>query len=428
MNINVYTEKEDRPINGTPRRCAIKSQQMPSENVQKFIDEFQQCLANGTFVKLTLANYKGLEPGLQKLSLRPVETKKGPRLIKQSRYADRETAANMTFAEAVADAAQMLDGGFRSGHLFTAAADLQLTIGKRSDRLTRGKPSFSTAAEMSHDRQKSYIVNRDSYYLKALNITNDAGEVRSQAGDKWRQINKFIETIDGLFENSPAKDKTSLTIVDMGSGKGYLTFAVHDHFRNTRKLNVDVIGIEARQHLAAACSDIAAAGESDGLTFIAGTIENAPVADIDILIALHACDTATDDALYRGISSQAELIIAAPCCHRELRRQMKAPALLRNILKHPTMSERMAEMLTDGMRSLLLESVGYSTKVFEFISPEHTPKNNMIAATKRRHRSSAAAIRDEIERLKAEFGIEHQRLDELLRANAEPLTTTAEQV
>ena len=136
--------------------------------------------------------------------------------------------------------------------------------------------------------------------------------------------------------------------------------------------------------------------------------------DIDILIALHACDTATDDALYKGISAKASIIIAAPCCHHEVKAQMRSPELLAGILKHPVMHERMAETITDGLRSLLLEREGYKTKLFEFVSTEHTPKNNMLVASRVKERSDKATIDHQIEALKYQFGIRSQRLDSLL--------------
>ena len=160
---------------------------------------------------------------------------------------------------------------------------------------------------------------------------------------------------------------------------------------------------------------IADASQFDGLNFVVGTIGEYDVGDVNILIALHACNTATDDAIYKGITAQADLIVMAPCCHQEIRPQIKPPEMFRDILKHGVMLERTAETITDGLRSLLLERSGYSTKLFEFVSTEHTPKNNMLVGTRlkesRRHQNH---LTDQIDEIKAFYGIQEHHLERLL--------------
>jgi len=175
-----------------------------------------------------------------------------------------------------------------------------------------------------------------------------------------------------------------------------------------------VTGIETRGDLVDLCNQIARAGGFDGLKFVQGSIADFKPGEVDILIALHACDSATDDALYKGITSHASIIVAAPCCHKEVKKQMRSPEILSGILKHPVMLERTAETLTDGIRSMLLEANGYKTKLFEFISTEHTPKNNMIVAT-RSAAKGADQIETRIDEIRNTFGIEHQHLADLLK-------------
>jgi hypothetical protein len=158
------------------------------------------------------------------------------------------------------------------------------------------------------------------------------------------------------------------------------------------------------------CNEVARRGDFDGLRFEQSDIESFDSGEVDVLIALHACDTATDDAIFKGITHKASIIIASPCCHKEIRGQMKPPDVLRDILKHGTMLEREAETITDGLRSMLLERSGYATKVFEFVPTSHTPKNNMIAATLSSRSPSASDIQDRIEAVKAFYGITEQRL------------------
>jgi hypothetical protein len=261
---------------------------------------------------------------------------------------------------------------------------------------------------------KKAQIDAGSFYLRTLGITTDQGEIRSQQQDKWRQINKFVEVLASLFDKSELRERTELKIVDMGSGKGYLTFAAYDYFQNTRGISTTVTGVEARQDLVGLCNDIARAAEFDGLTFVDGTIDSFDIGGADILIALHACNTATDDAIYKGIAANADLIVAAPCCHQEIRPQIKPPPMFRDILKHGVMLERVAETVTDGLRSLLLERSGYATKLFEFVSVEHTPKNNMLVGTRLAKPPSPDRFDDEVRSVKEFYGIEHQRLETLL--------------
>jgi hypothetical protein len=388
-----------------------------SDAAAEFIDELRRSLAANKFVKLTLSNYKGTEPHLQKVAVRLIETKKGRRLFFQYRYDTRDISKNYGVTEGVRMIRDLVTTGFRSGHLFTTSKDLQLTVGKRSSRLITGKPTIEKATATVHDREKTTLVDPNAFYLKALGITTDNGEIRAQQQNKWRQINKYVEILASLYDKSSLKDRTELSIVDMGSGKGYLTFAAYDYFANGRGLQVAMTGVETRMELVDLCNQIAAAAGFEGLKFVNGTIERFEPGKVDILIALHACDTATDDALFKGITAGAELIVAAPCCHKEIRPQMSAPEFLKGVLKHGVMSERTAETVTDGLRALLLEENGYRTKVFEFVSSEHTPKNNMITAVRDGGRPHTLEFTKQIDELLDAFSISHQRLHSLLKKN-----------
>ncbi len=387
-----------------------------ADDITKFIAEVKRSLTGKTFVKLTLSNYKGSEARLQKVAVRPIETKKGGRLLFQFRYETRDVVKNYDPHESVRAIGSLLDSGFRSGHLFTTAKDFQLTIGKKSSKLFSGKPTFTTTPDTGHDHSKKTHIDPNAFYLKALGIATDAGEIRAQQQDKWRQINKYLELLSDLVDKSPLKDKRDLRIVDMGSGKGYLTFAAYDYFANTRGLRVTMTGVDTKSEIVEMCDQLARSGEFEGLNFVVGSIADFDVGNVDILMALHACDTATDDALFKGIKGQAAIIVAAPCCHKEIRRQITPPELLRDILKHGSMLEREAETITDGLRTMLLEWSGYSTKIIEFVPTEHTPKNNMIAATRNPAARTAEAerLREQIAAVKEFYGISEQRLENLL--------------
>ncbi|HEX6126895.1 MAG TPA: SAM-dependent methyltransferase [Pyrinomonadaceae bacterium] len=392
-----------------------------SDAPEQFSEDLRRSLSANEFVKLTLSNYKGPEPHLQKVAVRMIETKQGRKLSFQNSYERQQTVKNFGVEEGIARVTDLLSSGFRSAHLFTVSHDIQLTIGKKSSRIIKGKPTFTRLPSTSHDRPKTTLIDPGSYYLRALGITMDDGRVRSQQRDKWRQITRYVEILRDLFETSRIKDAKKLTILDMGSGKGYLTFAAYDYFANVCGLDVSMTGVDSRPELIALCNQIADASEFTGLRFIAGDILDFAVERIDILIALHACDTATDDALYKGIRASAEIIVAAPCCHKEVRSQMAAPDFLQGVLKHGVISERTAETVTDGLRSLLLEESGYRSKVFEFVPSEHTPKNNMIAAVRDDRKPDRGAIAKQIAELLSAFSIAHQHLHSLLEENGREL-------
>jgi hypothetical protein len=385
------------------------------ENVEKFISEFAKSLQKQTFVKLTLGNYKGSDEHLQKILVRLVETKKGTRLFFLYRYDTRDTAKNYDFNNGVKILRTILGNDFFAGHLFTTSNDFQLDIGKKGkSRLNVAKPTFKTKPNVSHNHQKKRFVQVESFYLQALGITTDTGEIRDKQQDKWKQINKFVETLAKLFENSRLKTHQKLNIVDMGSGKGYLTFATYDYFKNILGLEVKVTGVDTKSELVGLCNDIAKTCEFNDLQFVNGWIGNYDLPETNILIALHACNTATDDAIFKGIKANADLIVVAPCCHQEIRPQITAPEMFSGILRHGVMLERTAETITDGLRSLLLEKSGYSTKLFEFIATEHTPKNNMLVGTRGENKGVTEKVSAQIKQIKEFYGIREQRLEKLL--------------
>jgi SAM-dependent methyltransferase len=386
-----------------------------TENVEKFIAEFARSLQEETFVKMTLGNYRGNDPHLQKLLIRLVETKRGTRLFFLFRQDTRDTAKNLAFEDGIEKIKSVLGKEFYSGHLFTLKNDLQLEIGKKGkSRLNIAKPTFKNKPEIAHDREKQTLVNQNSFYLKALGITTDKGEIRDKQHDKWRQINKFVEILGNLIDKSPLAQRKELNIVDMGSGKGYLTFAAYDYFKNTRNIDVKITGVDTKAELVSIDNDIAQASEFENLKFVHDWIGDYNLQNIDVLIALHACNTATDDAIFKGIRAKADLIVAAPCCHQEIRPQMKAPEFLSGIFRHGVMLEREAETITDGLRSLLMEKNGYSTKIFEFISTEHTPKNNMLVGTRHEKTIDKGKADEQIKSIKNFYGIKEQRLETLL--------------
>ena len=393
---------------------------MTGNHQEQFIEALSSSLDESSFVKLSLGKYRGEDANLQKILIRLIQTKKGTRLFFLYRYNTRDMVKNYSFDEGVQLVREMLGVSFMSAHLFTLQQDVQIEFGKKSkSRLNASKPTFTAPPSITHNREKRWQIEpQNNFYLRALGITDDRGEVRERMGDKWKQINKFIEIIGKLFDSSTLSGKQDIQIVDMGAGKGYLTFATYDYFNNVRGIKARVTGVDAREELVGLCNDISRAAAYDGLEFQRGFIRDTEVRDVDILIALHACNTATDEAIYKGIAADASIIICAPCCHQQLRPQMVAPEVLQGVLRYGILLEREAEIATDGLRALLLEQHGYATKVFEFISTEHTQKNTMIVGVRHGQASNKEALARQIAELKNFYGVKEHHLETLLISDA----------
>ncbi len=217
----------------------------------------------------------------------------------------------------------------------------------------------------------------------SLGITDQQQRLIPAMSRKWKQINKFVEVFSHALEQASVVKKEAIQVVDFGSGKGYLTFALHDYLRHTLHNSSVVTGVELRPALADLCNETVAKLEHEGLRFVCGDVKTHAPEHTDVMIALHACDTATDYAINYGIRTQASIIMCSPCCHKEIRPQLHSPDVLAPMLQYGVHLGQQAEMVTDSLRALLLEAHGYSTKVFEFISLEHTNKNKMILAVKR---------------------------------------------
>jgi hypothetical protein len=231
---------------------------------------------------------------------------------------------------------------------------------------------------------------------------------------KWKQINKFIEVFQRAFVASPLKELQAVHVVDFGSGKGYLTFAIHDFLRNSRQLEAEVTGVELRDELVTLCNGAATRLGLDGLAFRQGDVRHYTPPALDVMIALHACDTATDYAIHMGIRCEASIIMCAPCCHKQVRPQIHNPQVLNPMLQYGVHLGQEAEMVTDALRALLLEAHGYDTQVFEFVSLEHTSKNKMILAVKRAQPGDPQQVLEQIAGIKKFYGIQQQCLESLL--------------
>ena len=382
----------------------------------RFLQKLAAAWHAQTLVKLTLSQPRGGDAGLRNVYGRAVELREGRRLSLVWRYATRDVTKNLPLEEALDLLGNALGGEWERAHLFTTTGDCQL----RCDASGRGtlkasRPAFAVAPPPEHDREKvTSLAVAEAGWLRALGVTNAAGEARPGMAPKLRQIQRFVELFGHLLRDSILPEHASLRVVDMGAGKGYLTFAVAEFLRS-REMEAEIIGVEARAELVELTNRVAREHGFPGLKFVQGTIADfTPPQPLDILIALHACDTATDDALAQAVKAGAALILAAPCCHQEVRAQLQPPPVLREVLRHGILAEREAEIVTDGLRALLLEMHGYRASVFEFISPEDTSKNLMLAAQRRAQPVDVAPLREQWRALMNFYGLREQRLATLL--------------
>ena len=377
------------------------------------------------FSKLVLGKPLAAAGDLVRVTVRPIALKGEARLSFVYTHATRDVTKNLTPTEGQAALHELLTQRLANAHLHTDDEEVQLLTSKRGKRtLLRHKTTNSTEARATHDREKHRYVDQNQPFLTALGVTNEQHQIVPAMARKWKQINKFVEVLDHALASTALKDAASIDVVDFGSGKGYLTFATHDHLHRTLGLPARVAGVELREDMVALCNDAVQRLGVDGLRFEQGDVRSVVPPKIDIMIALHACDTATDHAIHTGVRAGAAIIMCSPCCHKQLRPQLLSPHPLRPILKHGVHLGQQAEMLTDGLRALLLEACGYETQVFEFVSLEHTNKNKMILAVKRALPSSDAdAVWGQIADIKAFYGIRDQCLEQLLRG--EPVTMPA---
>ena len=366
----------------------------------------REAVLGGSLVKLTLGKPAGADPTLANLFVRPVALKSGPRFAFVWRHATKDITKNHGAEEALLLLEPMIGSDFLDAHLFTTSRSAQLETGPGKSRLRVKAIGGPPGPSSGNDRRKIRAIDPGAPWLRALGVTDGNGKPVAAMADKFRQIEKFAELLWHLLKEAPLPGDRRLRVYDMGCGKGYLTFAASELLGD----RAEVCGVEARADLVDFCGRVATEqGFGGRLSFRRGSIADTTVVSADIMIALHACDTATDDALAKGISAGAALLVVAPCCQKEIRPQLVSPPILSAALRHGIFEERHAEFATDALRALLLEWAGYKTRVIEFISTEHTAKNIMITAVRGRPQGDPSAA-DRIRELAGFYGIRRQAL------------------
>lgn len=390
------------------------------QNVIQFLSIFSESFENNIISKITISfkNKKISESiingEIKAIYIKPFVSKNEKKLSLVFRYPTKDVAKSFGFSEAKDLIAELMGIQFLQADLFLKNASYHLIFDKKGkSKLVKKELNAERAVAETHNKIKNRIVE-DAPFLRLLGVFSNEGKLKSDKQDKFVQINKYLEFFSQSIASSELKDDFS--VIDMGSGKGYLTFAMYDYLTRILGKKAAVKGIEYRQDMVDLCNNLAQKADFVGLSFVQGTIENAETQGDNVLIALHACDTATDEAIFKGINANAKIIMVAPCCHKQIRKQINPQDELRLLAKFGILEERLSESLTDLIRALILEAYGYQTKVFEFINSEHTPKNLMISAVyKGIDEKRKIEKLNEVMALKSRFGIEFHYLEKLLK-------------
>ena len=291
---------------------------------EEYISLVKKSLADNTFIKLSLANYKGTIEGLKNCYIKKIKIKEDDKLSFTYRYQTKDIVKNFHLEEGINLVMEFIENGeFRHSSLFTLDFDAVFEyVNNDKTIIKKNNPTHNQLLSSDHNIQKKrLIIAEGKSYLHLLKITDEKGNVINSSQDKYKQINHYVELLSPLIKNLPKHE--ALNVIDMGAGKGYLTFALYDYLTHVLHLKALVTGVEYRKDLVDLCNDIAKKSNFKELNFVQGTIKDYDANQTKILIALHACDTATDDAIYKGITAKADLIVVAPCCHKQIRRELE---------------------------------------------------------------------------------------------------------
>jgi SAM-dependent methyltransferase len=360
---------------------------------------------NGSFMSATI---KFKEPcflldSLCDLRIRPIELKDGcgwqfkygSKCINYAAGKGKELLGGLILNEALDQA-----------HIMTAEQDYHCRIGRKGTILvSRSKKQLNREVNTEHNHQKDHPLTRKNFdlLLRVLGIKDEQNNLKPSMSAKYRQVNQFLRMIDAAWDECAALNRTKdtdqqqhVTVVDVGCGKAYLSFAVKGYLEATRNVKINFIGIDRNPKVIQSCTRMAETlGWSDSMSFVAEDIATfKPQTSLDIVLSLHACDTATDEALAFGVEHGAKLILSAPCCQHELQKTIGSNGKNKAILRNGILKERLADILTDAFRAQILRAVGYRTSVFEFIEPEATARNIMIRAIRINRHGTGMAINE----------------------------------
>ena len=339
----------------------------------------QKILDQGSLVRLVLGNKRKKSVPYAKVVIRPFEGKEGLMYQAEYVYDKKVLHENLDPEELLEQLAFLMENSFKQANYFTTEADYQILAAKPDNpRIIENAPTMKRQG-LSHDHVKKYVIpdGEPVDFLVRLGVMSDEGLVHAKYYNKFRQINRFLEIARDVLDYLPT-DRT-IRIIDFGCGKAYLTFGLYYYLKKQLDRNVEILGLDLKEDVIRFCNKVAKDLDYDGLEFQIGDIAEYEGTEADMVVTLHACDTATDYALLNAKDWNASVILSVPCCQHELFRQMKndlhEPLLRQGILK-----DRFCALLTDTFRQLKLEEWGYDVSMIEFTSLEHTAKNIMLRA------------------------------------------------
>ena len=382
--------------------------------MEKFFEKLNLSLKNGSFVKMTLSKPVAKNNELRNIYIKPILLKDNKMYQFTYRYERRDETKNFDAKQTIEQVRRLVPDVFQNVSLFTISEDVTLLVSKK------GKPTLMCKAvkeqreqDLSHDHEKTRLIDPMKPWWYLLGLTSRDGKVLSDMQHKFKQICKYVEIVDGVMKQTKFGDE--IHIADMGAGKGYLTFALYEYLTSRYDKKIVMEGVEIRKDLVLKINDIIEKCKDarpcvSTIRFVENSIENYQPSNLDVLIALHACDTATDDAILKGIRNNAKLIICAPCCHKQIRREMEKSGKTDAMTRFGIFLERQAVMITDAVRALVLEYCGYKTQVMEFIEIDNTPKNVLLVGRKSDKPVDKEAIAKQIDGLLKQYGIDEHYL------------------
>lgn len=345
-------------------------------------EELMQGVLDEALISATLSSPRMKEETIQKISIRPLMIK-GRFMYQVSKHDRQKVYHDNVEPDACAELIQEWLQNYKQGVFSLKDVQYHILLNKQN-KMTIIKKEQETAAckLVPHNRQKNYVLQESIVvpFLVELGIMTSSGKVVAKKYDKFRQINRFLEMVRDVVEYLP-KDRF-VEIVDFGCGKAYLTFALHYYLHELEKRKIRIHGLDLKKDVIEQCQQLAEALKLEGISFAVGDINEFQYeGQVDMMIALHACDTATDAALEKAVNWGAGVILCVPCCQHELYSQVKCESL-ETLLRHGILKERFAALVTDAARADLLTMLGYSVQILEFIDMEHTPKNLLLRAVK----------------------------------------------
>lgn len=373
-------------------------------NIEKYLNLVAEALSNNTLVKMTLSKPAQKNDDLRNIYVKPVLIK-GVRLFAFTyHYERRDEVKNYDATQMLDLLSEMLPERFLNAVLFTVNEDVTLLVSAKGKAAIQTKRVQECREQnLDHDKQKQRLINPANSWWFMLGLTTREGKVLADMQHKYKQICKYVEIVDGVMKNVKFDDE--IHIADMGAGKGYLTFALYEYLTSRYDKKIVMEGVEIRPDLVLKINDIIEKCNLKNFKFIESSIEDYKPDKLDVLIALHACNTATDDAILKGIRNNAKLIICAPCCHKQIRQEMEKSGKTDSITRFGIFLERQAVMITDTIRALVMEYCGYKTQVMEFIEMENTPKNVLLVGRKSETPIDKSSISKQINGLLEQYGI-----------------------